>query len=151
MSEDLIYLHRQEYGDQGTRGRIVLPTDHAWWTIELPWRGNAVGESCIPEGVYPMRKRRSGVVERSTGGEYLFGWEVCDVPGRTYIMIHPGNTIRDLEGCIAPGLGRGTLYNLPAVTNSQLAFDELMRSLEDRSEWTIDVRAAKGVESPQWP
>lgn len=151
MSESLIYLRRQEYGENGTRGRWEMPNGTGWWTIEMPWRGNAVGESCIPEGVYTLRKRRSGVVERSTGGEYLFGWEVCDVEGRTYIMVHPGNTILDLEGCIAPGIGRGTLYDLPAVTNSQIAFDELMAALEVREEWTIDVRAAEGVESPQWP
>lgn len=29
--------------------------------------------------------------------------QVQDVPGRTEILIHPGNTTEDLEGCLAPG------------------------------------------------
>lgn len=72
-------------------------------TIERSWQDNLVSESCIPEGNYELRRRRSGVVERTTGGEYLEGWEVTGVPGRTYIMIHPANYADQLEGCIAPG------------------------------------------------
>lgn len=64
-------------------------------TIELPWKDNRKGVSCIPEGRYELRKRFSP----------RFRWHllVKGVPGRSMILIHPANdAARELRGCIAP-------------------------------------------------
>jgi hypothetical protein len=148
---ETITLTRHEYGEQGTRGRLVLPDGWECLTIELPWRGNRVGKSCVPEGVYDLALRRSGVVERTTNGDYLEGWEVTGVPGRTYIMVHVANVPSELAGCIAVGQRPSTMWGLPAVSNSQRTFDVLMERLATRSAWVIDIRHADGVEAPQWP
>lgn len=142
---------RRAYTDRGVFGRLETPR-RSYHSLELPWLGNRTSVSCIPEGVYSLGLRRSGVVERTTGGQYLHGWEVQNVPGRTYIMIHPANTIDDLEGCIAPGLSTGVLPDNNrdpqwAILNSFAAFKMLMEDLEAHQEWILDVRTF----SPEWP
>lgn len=64
-------------------------------TVELPWLDNAVGKSCIPEGKYKAVKH----VAPSKGNSI---W-LRDVPGRSEILIHTANFVRELRGCIAPG------------------------------------------------
>lgn len=135
---------RRGYTPRGVFGQLET-LQRSYLTLERPWEGNKAFVSCIPEGVYTLRKRRSGVVEDTTDGEYLEGWEVTNVPGRTYIMIHPANTMDQLEGCIAPGLGTGVLPDRNqdpqwAVLNSYAAFKMLMEDLEERDHWTLDVR-----------
>lgn len=125
----------------GTFGKLTLPDGSFVYTCERPWVGNKTGESCIPTGIYTLRKRRSGVVERTTGGEHLEGWEVTGVPGRTYIMVHPANWPHQLEGCIAPGLGFGLLRDSLAVHSSRDAFEKVMAALEGQADWTLDIRS----------
>lgn len=142
---------RRGYTPRGTFGELITPS-RSFVTLELPWRGNQRSVSCIPEGVYPMALRRSGVVERTTGGKYRHGWEVQGVPGRDYIMLHPANVIDDLEGCIAPGLSTGVLPDRErnpqwAILNSFAAFKMLMDELEQRDQWYLDVRGF----FPEWP
>ena len=99
-------LHLQRtYFQQGTNG--VLSKDDAFicHTIELPWRNNRRGLSCIPEGRYSLETRYS-----PHRGDHLL---VEKVPGRTLILIHPANdALKQLKGCIAPvseltGIGKG--------------------------------------------
>ena len=124
----------------GTFGEISLPTGQQLYTVERPWLGNQPRKSCIPAGVYTLRKRVSPIVQRTSGGKYQQGWEVCDVPQRSMIMIHAGNTMDDLEGCIAPGQHLGFVSNKWAVTASRNAMDDLMSALEIQREWEIDIR-----------
>jgi Family of unknown function (DUF5675) len=50
------------------------------YNIELPWKKNQAGVSCIPEGEYGLAKRWS----------FKFGrhLQILNVPGREYILIH---------------------------------------------------------------
>lgn len=135
-----LILERFAYAPDGTFGRLNLPSGEKLFTVERPWLGNRTGESCIPDGVYTLALRRSGVVERSSSGRYRHGWEVTDVPGRTYIMLHPANWPDQLEGCIAPGLDYRVLDGRNGVTQSRVAFAKLMTELSARDEWQIDIR-----------
>jgi len=133
----------------GSFGKLYLPDGSFVFTCERAWVGNKPFESCIPPGVYTLRKRRSQVVEDSTDGEYLEGWEVTDVPGgRTYIMLHPANWPHQLAGCIAPGMGFGMLRDSLAVFSSREAFRKVMAQLEARDEWYLDIRRNPSVEYP---
>lgn len=122
----------------GTFGRLSVD---GWscYTVERPWLDNKPRVSCIPAGAYHLRPRQSGVVTRASGGRYTRGWEVCDVPGRTYIMLHPGNTLDDLEGCIAPGAALGMVAGKWAVMSSRDTFAALMSQLAGRDEWGIEI------------
>ena len=132
-------LTRYGYTPMGAFGEIELPNGTKLYTVELPWRGNSRSVSCIPSGAYTLRKRLSGVVRRSSGGKYAQGWEVTNVPGRTYVMFHVANTIDDLEGCIGVGLDLGFVAGKWAVTNSGAAFDEFMSALRGQDEWLLEI------------
>ena len=66
-------------------------------TIELPWRDNKRNISSIPSGVYDV------VVGHNSP---RFGWTLWlqDVPNRSEILVHQTSFVRQLRGCIAPGL-----------------------------------------------
>lgn len=142
MSE-VLRLVRFAYTPQGTFGRLLVGGKE-FFTVERPWKDNEKNKSCIPEGQYTLRQRDSGVVSRSTGGAYSRGWEVTGVESRSFIMIHPGNTIDDLEGCIAPGKALSVLSGKWSVSSSRPAFDELMKLLSGQDEWTFTINFSSG-------
>jgi Family of unknown function (DUF5675) len=61
-------------------------------------------------GPYPLRLKAIGtshldpVGRRDLETAYKGMIEVCNVPGRSEILIHPANKYSDLLGCLAPGL-----------------------------------------------
>lgn len=95
------------------------------WTLELPWKNNARNVSCIPPGAYKVVKRQSKAFK---------GWvcELQDVPGRDGVLIHPGNTVLDIRGCILVGLQLGELVTpkgtMEAVVMSRSAMTRLLDS-----------------------
>lgn len=116
-------------------------------TIERPWVPNPVGpggkrrESCVPPGVYQVRPHHSlnfpltyALVNPKLGVYYQPG----DVPkgqewGRTAILMHIGNFVRNVIGCIAVGKEHGQLAGEPAVLRSVLAMRELNELLARRT------------------
>lgn len=104
-------LTRSPSSDTGTFGTLVLDNGTTLRSVELPWRGNSTGRSCIPVGTY-----RCEMVNSPSKGR-VYG--VKNVPGRQHILIHVANFAGDvtlgytseLEGCIAPALGIGELKN----------------------------------------
>lgn len=74
------------------------------------------GETAIPEGRYQIGTRFSP--RESPRYKHDMLW-VKDVPGFQYILIHPGNTRHDTEGCLLPGDKIGVLGGEFAVLNSK--------------------------------
>lgn len=64
-------------------------------TIERPWIFNKKDISCIPTGTYKCIPH--------TGEKFKDVWEITNVPGRTNILFHAGNTVDDTHGCILVG------------------------------------------------
>lgn len=95
----------RDYLPEGTNGALFCLGELVCYTIELPWRENEMGVSCIPEGRYRLARRYS---ER-----YGYHLLVKEVPGRSGILVHPANdALKELRGCLAPvsrltGAGRG--------------------------------------------
>lgn len=87
------------------------------YTLELPWRNNRQNISCIPTGIYHCNPYSSA--------KYVNVYQLLDVPGRSGILIHAGNTVADIQGCILPGLAAGTMKDDPAVFDSKKAMDAL--------------------------
>jgi len=114
------------YYTNGANGTILVPPGMTAVvnTIELPWKGNQHGISCIPEGRYGVHKRYTP----------KRGWHLIleGVPGRSLILVHPANdAIKELEGCIAPvtvftGEGKGS--------GSRAACEKLLRIVCDHLE-----------------
>lgn len=126
-----VLLERFAYTPHGVFGKIILP-DFECYTIERPWLNNKVEVSCIPEGDYELKL---GVYNRGGYPSY----EVLDVPGRTHIKIHVGNTIDDIVGCISPGKSLGFLKGKWAVTSSRDAFDEFMEHMDGAQHGQIKI------------
>ena len=129
----------RQYTPWGVVGHLTLPTGWSCHTLERPWLHNRRNESCIPEGVYQLRMRVSPVVQRITRGRYQEGWEITDVPERTHIMVHPGNWVRNSDGCLLVGADRIISGDELMVTHSQATFDRLMAEMGGRQEWTIEI------------
>ncbi|WP_417237054.1 MULTISPECIES: DUF5675 family protein [Flavobacteriaceae] len=123
----LLVLHRT-YFPEGTQGLLQNNGSTICYTIELPWLKNQRRISCIPEGTYVLKKRFSN----------KFGWHLhlIDVPGREFILIHPGNDAKkELLGCIAPvsyhiGIGKGNYSRKALKKLNDLVFPLLDKSIQ---------------------
>lgn len=133
----------REYHENGTHGTIKFPSGVEIHTAERPWLDNKRGVSCIPEGEYNLGMRESPVVSRSTRGRYRKGWEVQNVPDRSFIMFHPGNwPLIDSDGCILPGMSKSfDRGDEPVVWRSQEAMDIFMKQMKDEKIEKIAIRS----------
>lgn len=118
----------------GTVGRLVTPSHHTYSTLEPQWKKNQKGISCIPAGSYFLGLRESPIVKRTSRNKFTKGFEVRDVPGRSLIMIHPGNWQENSNGCILVGRDYGAPGGKAGITKSGEAFTELMNMLLKESE-----------------
>lgn len=98
-------------------------------TAERPWLGNKINVSCIPAGLYTCRRIKSP--------KYGDTFEICDVEGRTDILFHKGNRVKDSKGCVLVAESFGTLHNQMAVLASKHGYDEFMDILEGIDEFEL--------------
>lgn len=123
-------LKRINSSSECVLGVLELDDKEVCKTLELPWRDNQKGISCIPTGEYKLSPYPS-----SRFGEVYI---VNDVPNRTGILIHTGNTADDIEGCILVGDSYGKLNGKKAVLNSRQAFNLLKDTLGEE-EYLLNV------------
>ena len=134
-----IQLKRIGYADTFTIGELEF-NGYKVSTIERPWLNNQPNISCIPEGTYKLKWRHSNTITRITKGRHTHGYEICNVPDRSHILLHPGNYSSDVEGCIAVGKGLTVLLGQVAISHSQDTYDKLIERLgKDRSDLVIKV------------
>ncbi len=102
-------------------------------TLELPDKDNQLRKSCIPEGEYWVEKRNSP--------KYGDHFHILDVPGRTLILIHNANFVRQLLGCIAVGLAHTDIDGdgHRDVTRSRSTLKDLNRELPAKFKLEIYV------------
>lgn len=89
-------------------------------TLELPYKANNKRISCIPLGLYYVKKRYSL--------KYGKHFHILNVENRDYILIHAANFVRQLLGCIAVGDSFKDIDNdgLKDVTNSKATLKKLL-------------------------
>ena len=103
MKEHKALLTRVSKQDKQTLGQMDIINFHGdivftCFTLELPdlnsdgIEGNETRKSCIPLGKYQVKRHRSPKFGQTF-------W-VQDVPGRSAILIHPGNFFSHTLGCI---------------------------------------------------
>ncbi len=131
----MIFLERFAYSTMGTFGRLIME-GFGCFTVERPWLDNIPRESCIPEGAYRIAPRRF-----NRGGYDAF--EILDVPGRSLILFHRGNTMNDVIGCVALGRSLGYVEGLWAVTHSRETFADFSRIMP-REESSITIGFIRG-------
>lgn len=64
-------------------------------------------------------------------------WEVANVPGRSAILIHAGNSEKDTLGCIVVGTGFGFIGTHRGVTESLRALNKLRAMLPEEFDFEI--------------
>lgn len=111
-----LVLTRDITGSLSLLGTLLLDDQFQCYTLE----GASVA---IPFGRYPLLLLNSRRFQMVTP-------HLQDVPGRTAIEIHPGNTQLDTEGCILVGTQR----DQGMLQNSRIAFTGLMTQLQVATE-----------------
>jgi len=99
---------------------VLFTNSGIFYTMEPPWRDNKRNISCIPPGEYDFV-----YMPKSYSGKYRDCYHVKDVPGRSEILIHSGNTADQTKGCILPGKKIGFLSGIRAVLNSKSALKQI--------------------------
>src|ERR1035437_9337176 len=103
-----VQIQRLPYRDDGTLGNLSINgSTFTCYSLELSWRGNSTGISCIPSGLY--------ICKWAKHPQHGWCWQVINVAGRTDILIHSANLAGNTEqgyqkqvlGCIALGMGIG--------------------------------------------
>lgn len=157
-------LVRWAYASTFTLG-TMLAGDSKLATIERPWipdpdtdTGLAGKEqvSCVPDGEYILRPHYSERYPLETGSwayalvnpELGVYYQPGDIPagqkyGRSAILIHPANYVRQLQGCIAPGLRHHYTVE-PTVQDSTTAMNAL-RALLGKATHRLVVRPTAGT------
>jgi hypothetical protein len=85
-------------------------------------------DTLIPPGTYKVTMYDSPANKRIV--------PMLEVPGRSYIQIHPANFETELKGCIAVGEyreGKG-------ISHSRITFEQLMSAMNKAVEWEITIK-----------
>ena len=100
-------------------------------TLELPWEENERSISRIPSGTYKVKKRKS----KKFGDHF----HILDVPGRDYILIHPGNYYKQIRGCVLLGQRFADINNDKEldVVMSRPSVDRLLEVTPNTFQLTI--------------
>ena len=116
-----IKLVRKVYTDSGTKGLLyTAENSYPFYTMENPWLDNKKTDSCIPTGTYickPVNSPRFGKTI-----------EVTDVPNRSHILFHAGNSPDDTDGCILLGLN-DTAGDRMWISNSKAAVIDFLNAV----------------------
>lgn len=112
-------LQRLNQSEEGTFGTFSDPSGtQLCVTCEPPPDGD---HPCIPAGTYQCIPHN--------GAKWQNVWEITNVPGRTAILIHAGNTDSNTEGCVCVGTSFGWLGTNQAVMESLNALNKLRSCL----------------------
>ncbi len=140
-------------------------------SVELPWKENANGSSCIPTGEYLVNSRQTSKYGKHFWlvGSKLGNWQ--RIPGtnksdREWVLIHTAPKAPGwLAGCIGPGPqydfnrknkqgnpdGVGTNYLNPAKAESKSALDTLVSTLYNEKGFKMIIENLDGVPTASLP
>nr|DAL94369.1 MAG TPA: Protein of unknown function (DUF2778) [Caudoviricetes sp.] len=108
-----------------TIGELYINEKYVTDTLEdrvRPEGEKVYGKTAIPEGTYEVKLTHSPRFKKTLP-------EILNVPNFSGIRIHTGNSSKDTEGCILVGTWDGEKEDW--VSDSRIAFDELMTLLEE--------------------
>ena len=125
----LLNIKRIYKGPKYTIGRLLINGVYFCDTLEDTVRDTKVyGETAIPAGMYEV-----DIVYSRKFKRYLP--HIKNVPDFLGIMIHPGNTAKDTEGCIL--VGKNTEKG--KVLESRDTFNALFAKLKDKENIKIQI------------
>jgi hypothetical protein len=123
-----LLIVRETYTDESVIGKLYLNGEFVSYTLELAWNNNQKSISCVPRGVYDC-KVRLAKDSASRNYDHLI---LEDVPNRSYILFHRGNTAKDSRGCILTGMMKGDNVIYQSKTAHSLLMDKIFKEKLDR-------------------
>jgi hypothetical protein len=137
-----LVLKRFSFTDDGVLGVLICGNYPICMTLEEEWKNNQKNISSIPVGSYLCRR-----VNTPKHGDTF---KVMDVPDRSDILFHSGNTEADTEGCILVGKefgyirtrddDSGIIESQISVIRSKEAFAYFMELMGDRETLALHIR-----------
>ena len=99
---------RTQMGTDATNGILLVDGLFECYTLEDQYQAvKVMHETCIPEGTYNIKFRKTGGFHTKYSGRYGNSHKgmlhLQDVPNFTYILIHAGNTDEHTSGCLIVG------------------------------------------------
>lgn len=116
---------------RGTFGVLINGAVPFALTMEQPWQDNAEDVSCIPAGRYLCR--------RVDSPHFGNTFEITDVPGRTHVLLHKGNTLADTRGCVLVGEEFAGTFDHPFLAESKRGYDEFMLMMTGEDSFWLTV------------
>tara|TARA_R100000541_G_scaffold9480_3_gene17182 strand:- start:2190 stop:2603 length:414 start_codon:yes stop_codon:yes gene_type:complete len=137
MNSCNLLIVRETYTDESVIGKLYLNGEFISYTLELAWNNNEKSISCVPRGVYDC-KVRLAKDSASRNYDHLI---LEEVPNRSYILFHRGNSAKDSRGCILTGMMRGDNVIYQSKTAHTLLMDKIFKEkLERKIELVIKNR-----------
>ena len=127
-----IEIVRLEEFQEGTLGTLRVNKEVLAFTLELNDLLNMPNRSSIPAQQY--------VCQRIVSPKFGITFQVMSVPGRSSILIHPGNTVDDTAGCILLGESVGKLRMKRTLLNSGATYRKFMLLMEGIDEFILTIR-----------
>lgn len=116
----------------GTFGQLFVDGKPVCLALERGWIDNIPNVSCIPPGEY--------ICKRMTSPKFGETFQVMNIPGRTHILFHKGNTVRDSKGCILYGSRHGDINGHSAVLESGSAKRKFTWLMRGEDEFKLIIR-----------
>ena len=128
----IVELIRLEESEQGTIGVLKIDKEVFCYTLEPADMLNKANVSCIPVQQY--------ICERIQSSKFGDTFKITNVPGRSHVLFHSGNTSNDTLGCILLGLTTGRLKGQRAVLNSGKTFSMFMLTMLNESKFHLTIK-----------
>ncbi len=118
---------RTRQNKEGIIGILSINNTPECVTLEPPWKDNKAFESCVPAGIYQLKRIESP--------KYGDTFEIQNVQDdRKHCIIHPGNRLRDTLGCVLTGTRIGFLHGELAILDSKKAYEKFLHSMGSDKE-----------------
>lgn len=112
--------------EQGTFGRLTLPSGEVLFTVEQPWRNNAAYRSCVPCGRYHLIGHHSPKYGETWALEGdTVGVSAATGKPRFACIFHRANIAENVQGCIGPGIELGAFGQAWGVLSSRAGMERL--------------------------
>jgi len=125
-------IRLEEDFKDGTFGVLKINKEVFCVTLEPPDIENARNISSIPAQQYVCR--------RVDSPRYGDTFEICDVPFRTNVLVHPGNQVIHTQGCVLLAQHFGKLRGDRAVLNSGNTFRAFLSRMTMHNTFHLTIK-----------
>ena len=112
----ILFLERETYSLHSTIGALsIVGEEENWVTLELP-KNNGMPGAAIPSGLFSIELLPSPKFQELAKTDPWFlpyasaMPHLLKIPNRSEIMLHPGNSPLQTDGCILVGSAAGIDY-----------------------------------------